>query len=703
MKKPLLVLHLPLDEIRAPSPRLGAPLEAFAAMDVRKPPTIVPDETFGGCMYFDGDATQAPFAAHAALAPDEAGVQKGRAGFTISVWFQCAGFRPTPECLLQIGGRGWTLLCLVTQVGQQGRVQLSTGPVTGGSELQVNTWYHLAVCQNNAEKKLSMYLNGGSEGQTTSVLSLEQESLDLAMGGAAEAPFFGKIANLRVYQGPMDEAALKGLYTATDLSAQAAFKLTYPIDFRLVDDGSPDHDAENVLHISEAPEPNRVRLELTNTSGRNLEILDVPAGVAQFTLQFKPNTFPPRTLKASATAPWRCEVMEDPDSGMVSARFTCSEKTWLNAGRTLSFPLEYTSAARRGGARGTTAQLQYHGLRFENDKATLKGNRIAHVDIINLRGKRSVPLHAGFFGSNVVLKGKPNTLFLSITNVSQANVLNLNAARKDDGADEPSKFFVSLQSGPGPFELCADDQLKGIGVRPVQCSGPSKWLVDEHWDPVQPPDFQGQRPFEWRVSPAPGKTALNPGESLILELSHILTDKAFGSSVVTVRYENLPGYWDGTLTALIQKSPINYGDQEVEVATALKVHGNLTVFGELTVSRPATPRMVSGVVDAAGNIVSGSGGFEVKAVPGALLIKFNPRFAGPPTVVATLRQGAKGQPQLTVGNLALYVDEVTPEMARLRWSGLPLVMVASAVGTAMASATGGAALMPGFHFIAIGP
>ena len=80
-----------------------------------------------------------------------------------------------------------------------------------------------------------------------------------------------------------------------------------------------------------------------------------------------------------------------------------------------------------------------------------------------------------------------------------------------------------------------------------------------------------------------------PEQGLEIELSKIITDYPTGTTNMYIRYENIPGYWDGQFVIPIEKTPLVYRQDSIAMGTTSpeaflhiranhKLHNNLAVF-----------------------------------------------------------------------------------------------------------------------------
>jgi microcystin-dependent protein len=94
---------------------------------------------------------------------------------------------------------------------------------------------------------------------------------------------------------------------------------------------------------------------------------------------------------------------------------------------------------------------------------------------------------------------------------------------------------------------------------------------------------EGESP-EWIID-FDKETAIKAGEHLQIEISRIKSSLPSGHANLYVRYENIPGYWDGTFVCTIEKSPILYKEGNVGIGTTtpqakLSINGDLHVGGD---------------------------------------------------------------------------------------------------------------------------
>jgi len=111
-----------------------------------------------------------------------------------------------------------------------------------------------------------------------------------------------------------------------------------------------------------------------------------------------------------------------------------------------------------------------------------------------------------------------------------------------DGDLAPSRFILSFDVDQ-PWALGTTSQVSAIQVVPTVPG----WKVEQPHEGAAP---------EWIVTCKTDRLAA--GASLQLELQGIVSSQATGPATVYVAYQNVPGYWDGQVTAIVEKSPIRF-------------------------------------------------------------------------------------------------------------------------------------------------
>ena len=248
------------------------------------------------------------------------------------------------------------------------------------------------------------------------------------------------------------------------------------------------------------------------------------------------------------------------------------------------------SAGAGGGARGTRIHLNYQHLVYQDRKEVVPaGTRTQFLNIINHSGKAYIPLHVGFVGSNTVLNDQgrtANELTLRITNISNSDSIkfrNSPASRFTISfdIDDAQAWALTKTAEAAGIQIEWDGSPK-VTLTRLDASRKQIELTDRDQDssPWKPDvRFQGERP-SWSFTYT-GKTerTLGPGQSIELKLSELKSSSPAGYTNLYLHYEDIPGYWDGQVTCLIEKAPLVYRGGDVGIGTDMEpkqYHGNPT-------------------------------------------------------------------------------------------------------------------------------
>ncbi|WPB81309.1 tail fiber protein [Archangium violaceum] len=178
------------------------------------------------------------------------------------------------------------------------------------------------------------------------------------------------------------------------------------------------------------------------------------------------------------------------------------------------------------------------------------------LGVRNRRGKPDCPLRAGFAGANQVLNvgNEQGTLRLRLSNEAPAGSAN-GTLRFVYDANEPtrtSRLVVALPVGTvtdAPWALGTEQQVKDITFSTLTNWNRSAATLstDRAW-------------VEWTFTPTKEVT-LAPRASLELQLGKLVTLHPNGPTQLLVRYENVPGFWDGERECVIEKAPLVFGQK----------------------------------------------------------------------------------------------------------------------------------------------
>lgn len=391
-----------------------------------------------------------------------------------------------------------------------------------------------------------------------------------------------------------------------------SFQKSHPLDFNLFDD-----DDQQVMYIADSPEGHNLHIEIHNTSRYSVDILPptsdaVSKDNCHFELRFRPGTLLAAALPVLALdkvalgdAPadagqWRSGQEKHAD-GTISLYFLAAGKSpalVIAPDSSLKLTIKNITADGRGGARGTRVELKYRQMTYTGTDNPVKGLGVNHLSIVNEQGKKNIPLHFGFVGSDTILNNgmTVNDRIIKITNTLPDDKISLSA-----GSDAASKFILSFDvyedRQQNAWALARKDSASAILV--TELDGKGDPVTSPSWK-IEPPTSQQQTP-EWIITPLAGKTFLNPNESVQFKLSNIKSDLRSGAANVYLRYENLPGYWDGQFIASLEKSSLVERDQ----FDGSGIYTNKSYIG-IGTALPAGPLSISENIGTAANPNSGT-------------------------------------------------------------------------------------------------
>jgi hypothetical protein len=489
-------------------------------------------------------------------------------GLTLMAWLQPSGdllgARTWPIFSCAGSAPGDHLFSLQVE-GEIIRVQLAGRTFSAKAEGQdFSQWHHLAAAWDGGQHELVIYLDGQRLERFTTpfgMLRYPPGARMVEIGDGQDTPqgtaYHGKLAGLRMYGRGLPEAEVHSLFESERL-AMPPFDHLHPLTFRVADErGTPtiaivdDDSRGRQLHFligNVAPVPivlpgpeESVRRgrkltahgpRLPHEEDHHLEIV------------FRPGTLDPAFLDeiSPIDADWLLETAVNRD-GTLSLFLIRADGYIIPPNGFLSVTLAHVRAAVSGGSRSSQVLLRYRQLHYLESGSDLDGYRLAHVSVVNQRGKAAVPLAAGFIGSHTVLNDgiTNNKLMLYLGNPSTHR---LSLLPGESGASP--RIILSFTGGlretlDEPWALAHVDQLAEIEIE-ARALG---WVIRKHDESRLP---------EWVIDPPP---AFLPGAHWVeFSLFPIKTAFPAGMSQLHLRYENFDGFRDGTLHVLIEKSPV---------------------------------------------------------------------------------------------------------------------------------------------------
>ncbi|MEM9686179.1 MAG: LamG-like jellyroll fold domain-containing protein [Bacteroidota bacterium] len=574
--------------------------------------TEVNDDTFGTCLEFNGT--------DGAIVLDDTVVTPVlvQNSFTVTAWIYLDNTSGDNTILGSLAnGVNNNCIHLVIRNGKP-HFGFHGNDTQHPTELNTGQWYHISWiydydAANNTGSQI-MYINGADLHEGTGKVPL-QGSPQLHIGRwAANGNFFdGMLYGFRIYNTALTRAGIQNIIHED--RGWTISRTAHPIDFDLYD-----KDTQNVLYIEDTSDQ-LLTLHIENEAAETIQLTDLTANDVSdskdhFALRFRPGTLSSTSLEAppngiqlatDTALSWEMTAPQTDTSGMdvIYLKSTAADFS-LNPGDRQTLVFNNVGADGDQGARGTRVELLYTNMHYSGGTETVTGNREIHMSVINHRGKQNLPLHVGFVGDNGVLNdgATQNALTLRFSNTLVHNTLNTDIASLtfSHDADETkrSKIILSFDAGTATDEwaLATEAQIRNITVGPL-----TGWTIiapvqGESPEWILYPDTEDQVLYG-RYAPDPNNANAFLPEYFDLVIDDIVSGFPTGHTHLHIRYENIPGYWDGQLKVAIEKRPLVYYED---------VNGNYNVgIGTSITSDTSEKLNVAGSVKVSGQIVPSTG------------------------------------------------------------------------------------------------
>ncbi len=595
-----LILHLPLDQHTEQNTIPDAAGSSLTGA-IKGNTQLIPDETFGACLSFNGtqDVVEVPDNEALRFTGDMA----------LSAWFYLT---EQVNDWVRVAGKGdgearnygiWYHPVANQWLFQQrdaGGNYLQAHGNSGQPTVNLNKWHHLLGVREG--DSCHLYVDG-EKIASASGLGTPVTSDDPFLIGYAgyHSPHPGRIAQVRLYDRALSQEEILEI-RQEDQTAMATFRQSHPLEFKLLEG-----QGQAVLYIDESPAGHQLHLNVRNTSREGIQLAGVvhtepSEGLHHLALHFRPGTLLESSLdniKISSDPAWRMKSVKQGD-GSVIFYLLATHAPKLEAGGTHTISFTGFRAEPAHGSRGTRAELFYQNMAYEGTTAQIRGQRLTHLNIVNHLGKKSIPLHLGFFGSDTILNdavddnsGSANSLKLRISNALKADPENPSRPSitlKGKNAERPTKFIISFDVQQDnesiDWALCTKSQAANIEIRPAEGRVPGGQMAS--WAPGV-----GKAGDTFLLE---DDVTLQAGAVLEFHITNIKSSMPAGHTNLYLHYENIPGYWDGQFVEVIEKSPLIYrsnvqGFEQVGIGTAdpqakLDVNGDikakgLTIDGEI--------------------------------------------------------------------------------------------------------------------------
>ena len=412
-------------------------------------------------------------------------------------------------------------------------------------------------------------------------------------------PFAGCVAHLRVYKRALTHEEINW-HINGDRTVQYRYRITHPIDFSL-----ENRDADPTLFMDGHPEGQNMFLRVNNVTGGVVQLAP-PQGIepaasdddartswfarnCHFEIAFRPGTLEVGSILKVTTATlnsaWRIagKTWKKPDD-CDSLYLLCTDAKLPDGGLTLE--LAHVRPDSRYGTRTTLVDFRYKNLK-SGSLETISGSVQQNLDLVNHLGRRNIPLHVGFAGSNLVLNNsdKPTELRLRVTNVLPRT--DVYDDRQKTGASgvmrfgDKSELLLSFDEGSETWALNEHEKLKDIVV----------YYAKGHATKESPFVTPGKPAQRWQWCIPLKDLFLEPEEHLEILLVNVKAAGSDGHSNLYLDYRDVPGYWNGRFTSVIEKGPLIYREGRVGIGVVapeveLEVKGTLKVDSLIVNNRP---------------------------------------------------------------------------------------------------------------------
>jgi hypothetical protein len=301
-----------------------------------------------------------------------------------------------------------------------------------------------------------------------------------------------------------------------------------------IDDGSP----TPALHIALHNQSGRA-IEFDADASHHVELLFRPGVLSQRALSTLASENAAKIVLSGAAQTWGLSLASV-EAGMpvsLKLRYRGDDRRFDSDARKI-LSLHGLSAAGAQGARPTQVQVTVQGVRFDADPP-FATTRHRHLNLLHW-GRAGLPLHAGFFGSAVLVNdGGPNVpLVLRVVNTSLNETLRVAPDAKDQAV-----FDLYFDMGDEDRWWTLEPQKPEIAV---------SWDGSHFEDVKEATAYQGEA-LRWEIKlPADG---LAPGKHVDIRIDG-LSSRRQGSTNVYLDVHNLLGYRPSKLACAINRAPL---------------------------------------------------------------------------------------------------------------------------------------------------
>ncbi|WP_424094377.1 LamG domain-containing protein [Moorena producens] len=485
-----LVLHLKLDEIvEEGDDRKVSDALTGSKYNVKGDPLVVTDENFGSCLSFDGNGDYIEL-----IGANDLGLKDS--SFTVEVWINAQEVSGGDKSILgndeQFANNSLHLIIR----NKKPYLGFYNNDTSANKEISENSWYHITWRYHKDNQEQAIFVDGVLDNSDTNHTAFQGNGI-VRIGRWLSGNYFkGKIAHVRIYNKALSPEEIQQDMNE-DLRAIASFNKTHPLDFNLYEG----EDKEPVIFIENGTKGQELTLEIVNNSDQPITLPTKSGAVSKanhhFELRFRPDTLSPDSLEQldwAGKEGWSMSSPVTQADSKVSLYLIRTNNQALGAKETIPLTLQQINGAAAGGARTTRVELKCPQF---TDRGETFNNyyREKRLSIISHRGKKHIPLHVGFVGSNLILNdgSSPNQLILRITNVLKDETISLKPASK---GDEASKFIISFDVDTD-WALGTKSQVGKIAIAGKDWRPDEK--PEEDWN--IDPDNEGETPT-WTITPS---------------------------------------------------------------------------------------------------------------------------------------------------------------------------------------------------------
>ncbi|NEO56315.1 MAG: hypothetical protein F6K54_26460 [Okeania sp. SIO3B5] len=225
------------------------------------------------------------------------------------------------------------------------------------------------------------------------------------------------------------------------------------------------------------------------------------------------------------------------------------------------------------------------------------------LDMVQATGKSNIPLFVGFVNCNQVLNtnNELSNLQLRITNTNLPEDANPDVEfQYDRDITLSSQLIIMLDVGTEtdtPWALGKIDEVNSISIN---IEG-GQWKQNGTVKEVKLGDTV--KALQWSFIPNNVDVILSAQETILINLSNIVTNHPTGQANLYLYYKRVKDYKDGKFTCQIEKGPLTLSDKEVTVDSETLIRREVRI-GNRAVIKNAGPLIFRSDVDDTGDLSS---------------------------------------------------------------------------------------------------